>query len=239
MKEIGIYVHIPFCACKCYYCDFISFQSKEELIEKYVQTLKKEIDECEYTGFNIGTVYIGGGTPSIIDTKYIIEILNKIKEKFILSQNVEITIEVNPGTVTKEKLIKYKEIGINRLSIGLQSTENDILAKIGRIHTYEEFLETYNYAREVGFNNINIDLILALPWQDEKSVEKEIDKIIDLKPEHISTYSLIIEDGTKMKKMLDDGEINLLDDRVERKIYWKVKEKLEGSGKGINRKLLD
>ena len=230
MKEIGIYIHIPYCKKKCYYCDFISFPNKEETIQKYVETLKKEIDECTYSGFDIGTIYIGGGTPSLLDSKYISDIIYKIKEKFIVSQNAEITIEVNPGTVTEEKMRDYKKAGVNRLSIGLQSTDNEILNKIGRIHTYEEFLETYNMARNIGFNNINVDLMIALPEENEESIAIQLTEIINLKPEHISVYSLIVEDGTKLREMLDNKEIELPTDEQERKMYWKVKELLEENG---------
>ena len=230
MKEIGIYIHIPYCKKKCYYCDFISFPNKEETIEQYIETIKLEIDNCNFTGFNIGTIYIGGGTPSILDSKYIVEIIQKVKEKFIVSQNAEITIEVNPGTVTKEKLQDYRKAGVNRLSIGMQSTDNEILKKIGRIHTYEQFLETYNGAREVGFKNINVDLMLALPEENEGSIAMQITELINLKPEHISCYSLILEDETKMKEMVDTGEVTLPTDEEERKMYWKVKELLEENG---------
>ena len=227
MKEIGIYIHIPYCKSKCNYCDFISFADKEDTIKKYIETVLKEIDECNFSGFNIGTIYIGGGTPSFIDSKYIIKLVNKIKEKFIVSQNAEITIEINPGTITKEKLLDYKKAGINRISIGLQSTDNEILKKIGRIHTYEEFLENYELARSLGFNNINIDLMLALPEENEGSIAMQISEIINLQPEHISVYSLILEDNTPLKEMVESGNIVLPTDDEERKMYWKVKELLE------------
>lgn len=227
MKEIGIYIHIPYCKKKCKYCDFISFENKEETIEKYVTTLKKEIDECQYIGFNIKTIYIGGGTPSYIDANKISEIISKIREKFIVNQDAEITLEINPGTVSKEKLETYKKIRINRLSIGLQSTDNNILKQIGRIHTYEEFLNTYKMAREIGFNNINVDLIFALPGENEDSVAIQVSKIINLKPEHISVYSLILEDDTPLKRMVDNNEIELPTEDEERKMYWKINELLE------------
>lgn len=230
MKEIGIYVHIPYCKSKCYYCDFISFSKKEETIEKYVESIKKEIDECKLTGFNIKTIYIGGGTPSYIESKYILDIVAKIKEKFIVLQNAEITIEVNPGTVTKEKLQDYKKAGINRLSIGLQSTDNKTLKQIGRIHTYEEFLETYDLAREIGFKNINIDFIFALPNSDEWGTALQISEIINLKPEHISSYSLILEENTKLKELVESGEVELPSEDEERKMYWKMKNLLEENG---------
>ena len=230
MKEIGIYVHIPYCKRKCHYCDFISFANKEETVDEYIKVLEKEIDECKYSVFNIGTIYIGGGTTSSINEKYITEIVNKIREKFIVSQNAEITLEINPGTMTKEKLQEYKRAGINRLSIGLQSTDNEILKKIGRIHTYEEFRDTYNMARDVGFNNINVDLMFALPEEDEWSIAIQVSEIINLKPEHVSIYSLIVEENTKLKSMLDNKEIELPNDEEERKMYWKIKELLEENG---------
>ena len=230
MKEIGLYIHIPYCKRKCFYCDFISFSGKEDTIKKYVEAIKKDISDCKYTGFNIGTIYIGGGTPSFIDPQYISEIIAKVREKFIVTQNAEITIEVNPGTVTREKLMDYKKAGINRLSIGLQSTDNDTLKRIGRIHSYEDFVETYDMAREIGFDNINVDFMIALPGEDEWSVAIQISEIINLKPEHISCYSLILEDGTRLKEMVDSGEVELPTDEEERKMYWKMKELLEENG---------
>ena len=154
-KKIGIYVHIPFCKQKCYYCDFVSYCNKDNLIYDYVKAVKKEI-RLQNIQSQITTIYIGGGTPSYIDSQYIKEIIEEIKKKNV-TKRPEITIEVNPGTVTKEKLRDYKKCGINRLSIGLQSVQDDILKEIGRIHNYKQFLEVYKLAREVGFKNINID----------------------------------------------------------------------------------
>lgn len=151
MKELGIYIHIPFCAKKCAYCDFISFEKKEENIERYIESLKNEIIQCKELNsseLNIKTIYIGGGTPSYIDSKYIIEILDIIKEKCNLT-STEITIEMNPGTVTKDKLQDYYNAGVNRVSIGLQSTNNNLLKIIGRVHNFEQFINTYELAREV------------------------------------------------------------------------------------------
>lgn len=230
MKKVGIYVHIPYCKSKCKYCDFISFSGKEDTIKQYVETIKKEIEECKYNWFDVGTIYIGGGTPSFIDSKYITEIIQKLKEKFIVLQNAEITIEVNPGTITREKLQEYKKAGINRLSIGLQSTSNELLKKIGRIHTYEEFLDCYKMARDEGFKNINVDLIFALPDENEEEIEKEVKEIIELNPEHVSVYSLIIEEGTQLKEMVDNNEISLPTDEEERKMYWKIRDLLGANG---------
>lgn len=235
-KELGIYVHIPFCAKKCYYCDFISFPNKKEMIKDYIEALKKEIEYVRIDALNsienpeITTIYIGGGTPSFIASKYIVDIIKTIKENFVICKEAEITLEVNPGTVTKEKLQIYKKSGVNRLSIGLQSTNNNLLKQIGRIHTYEQFIDTYNLARGIGFKNINVDLMLALPNQTINVLEDNVQKVIDLKPEHISVYSLILEEGTKLYDLVKNKELNLLDDELEREMYWKVKKKLEQSG---------
>ncbi len=227
-KEIGVYVHIPFCKQKCYYCDFISYCNKDNLIEDYVKAVKKEI-RMQNIQSQITTVYIGGGTPSYIDSKYIVEIIDEIKKKN-LSKRPEITIEVNPGTVTKEKLKDYKKCGINRLSIGLQSAQDEILKEIGRIHNFEQFLETYQMARKVGFKNINVDLILGIPNQRIKDLKDSLEKTIELQPEHISVYSLIVEDGTPIANKIDKGELELPDEDTERNMYWYVKNTLELNG---------
>ena len=229
MKELGIYIHIPFCKSKCSYCDFTSFANKEKIIEKYIECLKKEIKNKESNNCIIDTIYIGGGTPSFIESKYIKEIVETIKSKFKIKQEAEITIEINPGTVNEEKLKGYKKTGINRISIGLQSTNNKILKQIGRIHTYEEFLNTYNLAKKVGFKNINVDLMLALPSQTLEELEDSVQKVIKLEPKHISVYSLIIEEGTKMQQLVDSKKIQLPSDELERKMYWNIKNNFKGN----------
>ena len=234
MEKLGIYVHIPFCKKKCKYCDFISFSCDEEIYTKYVEAL---INEIKNTSKNIissihevSTIYIGGGTPSLIDSKYIEEIIETIYQNIRVAGNAEITIEVNPGTVTSEKLETYKKLGINRLSIGLQTTDNELLSLIGRIHTYEEFLDTYNMAREIGFTNINVDLMLALPTQTEKMLVDSLLKVINLNPNHISLYSLILEEGTVLEKEIEEGKYKLVDEELERKMYHKTKNILEKNG---------
>lgn len=237
-KEIGLYVHIPFCKQKCYYCDFVSFAGQEQMEEKYVNALKKEIEKYALENkvmskhniepeFIIKTIYIGGGTPSYINEKYIVEIINTIRQNFKVKEEAEITIEANPGTVNLEKLATYKKCGINRLSIGLQAVQDTLLKKIGRIHTYSDFLDTYKNARNVGFANINVDLMINLPLQTVKDVEESVKEIIKLKPEHISVYSLIVEEETPISKMLENKEIKLASDEEERKMYWLVKNILE------------
>lgn len=231
MKELGIYVHIPFCKRKCNYCDFISFQNKNEIILRYIESLKKEIRQSikltNSKDYIVKTIYIGGGTPSFIESKYIIEILKEIREKYIVDENAEVTIEVNPGTVTEQKLRDYYNSGINRLSIGLQSDNDEILKTIGRIHTYSEFLDTYKLARKVGFKNINVDLMLGLPNQTIELLENTVNNVIKLEPEHISIYSLILEEGTKLERQITNGELNLPDENTERIMYHLVKEILK------------
>ena len=230
MEELGIYIHIPFCKKKCKYCDFISFSCYAEKENEYVDSLLKEIENHEYIEKEVSTIYIGGGTPSIIDSKNIIKILEKIKSRFNVKKDVEITIEINPGTINKEKLEDYKLAGINRLSIGLQSTNNDILNFIGRIHTYEEFEKNYNLAKEVGFTNINVDLMLALPNQSMDILIDSLLKVINLNPNHISLYSLILEEGTELEKRIESGEYKFCDEDLERKMYHKTKSILEKNG---------
>ena len=187
MKELGIYIHIPFCIKKCEYCDFISYCNKKEYVPQYINALKKEIKNNINKEYKITTIYIGGGTPSSIEENYIADIIETIKlnmneENLKDFENIEVTIEVNPGTVNKEKLQVYKKIGINRLSIGLQETHNELLKSIGRIHTYEEFINTYNLARKIGFNNINVDLMIALPNQTIQDIKENLEKITKLNP---------------------------------------------------------
>ena len=230
-NNFGIYIHIPFCKKKCNYCDFISFCNKDNLINRYIKSLKKEVQNFEFLNFNVTTIYIGGGTPSYINEKYIAEIMEILKEKLKNNktswEDIEITIEVNPGTITKEKLELYKKTGINRLSIGLQSTNNFLLKEIGRIHTFEEFLDTYNIAKKIGFDNINVDLMIALPKQRIEDIKESLEEIVKLQPNHISVYSLIVEEGTLIQKQINEGKLKLISDEEERRMYWYVKDFLE------------
>ena len=235
MKEIGIYIHIPFCIKKCEYCDFVSYCNKKEYVPQYINALKKEIKNNINKEYKITTIYIGGGTPSSIEENYIADIIETIKlnmndEDLKDFENIEVTIEVNPGTVNKEKLQVYKKIGINRLSIGLQETHNELLKSIGRIHTYEEFIKTYNLARKIGFNNINVDLMIALPNQTIQDIKENLEKITKLNPEHISVYSLILEEGTPFYNKYNENKIKLPDEELERNMYWYVKNTLENNG---------
>lgn len=234
--ELGVYVHIPFCVKKCNYCDFISYPNKFEMQEKYIKKLIEEIEDNKDLLKNneITTIYIGGGTPSSIKPELIKDILDKIYEIANIKnkENIEITIEANPGTVTKNNLQMYKNCGINRLSIGLQSANNKLLNEIGRIHNYEQFLNTYNWTVEVGFNNINVDLMLGLPNQTISDLKESLEKIINLKPtpKHISVYSLIVEEGTKIENKINSGELELPEEENERNQYKYTKNYLELNG---------
>jgi oxygen-independent coproporphyrinogen-3 oxidase len=234
--ELGIYVHIPFCVRKCDYCDFISYQDKFEYQEVYVKKVIEEIeDNKDLLGKNnVTTIYIGGGTPSSIKPELVKSILDKIYNvaKIQDKENIEITIEVNPGTVTKNNLQMYRNCGINRLSIGLQSANDGILKSIGRIHKFEHFLNTYSWAIEAGFRNINVDLMLGLPNQTILDLKESLEKILNLKsqPNHISVYSLIVEEGTQIEKKISLGKLELPDEEEERKQYHYVKNYLELNG---------
>lgn len=233
-NELGIYIHIPFCKRKCYYCDFVSFENSEEKVQKYIETIKKEIESYDFRNYDVTTIYIGGGTPSVIKSDNIVEILILLKQKIDRNhtkwEDIEITIEVNPGTVTEEKIQNYKLAGVNRLSIGLQSCKNELLKQIGRIHNYEEFLQTYKIAKSVGIKNVNIDLMIGLPNQTIQDIKETLENVIELQPQHISVYSLIVEENTKMEKMLDNKEVELPNEELERQMYWYVKNTLELKG---------
>lgn len=233
-KELGIYIHIPFCKSKCYYCDFVSYTNRGNEIENYIQEVISQMEQYDFSSYHVTTIYIGGGTPSFIDGKYIQQLLEKLKRK--LQNNpteftdIEITIEMNPGTINKEKLEQYKKAGINRISIGLQSTNDNLLKQIGRIHTYQEFLQAYQWVREVGFENVNIDCIIGLPNQTIQDIKKTLEEIQRLQPEHVSVYSLMVEEGTKIEKLMEEGILQLPSEELERNMYWYVKNTLELNG---------
>ena len=226
-ERLGIYIHIPFCKSKCIYCDFVSV-TNQTLIDKYFEYLLKEIEMYKevLNQFNVVTIYFGGGTPSLVDGLYIEKVVNKIKEYNELNKILEFTIEVNPGTINREKLEIYKRVGINRISIGLQSTNNNTLKMLGRIHDYDEFLESYNLIRGVGFDNISVDLMFGLPSQTIEMFESSIDKVIKLNPEHISAYSLKVEESTKLYKLIKKGVLEEPNEELDRKMYELLIDKL-------------
>lgn len=233
-EELGIYIHIPFCKSKCFYCDFASYSDKCNEIEDYIKEVIKEIGQYNLNNYNVTTIYIGGGTPSFIDAKYIEQLLTELKRKLTENktkwEDIEITIEINPGTITENKLKQYKKSGVNRISIGLQSTNDALLKQIGRIHNYQEFLEAYKLIKKTGFENINIDFMIGLPNQTIKDIKHTLEEIQRLDPNHVSIYSLIVEEGTKIEQLIDKGKLQLLDEEVERDMYWYVKNTLELNG---------
>lgn len=220
-KELELYIHIPFCVQKCKYCDFLSAPCKSELRGKYVESLCRKIRSYQELAkaYHVVSIFLGGGTPSVLEREQTKEIFSAIYDTFEVDKDAEITTELNPGTVTEEKLLVYREVGINRLSIGLQSVNNQELKLLGRIHTYEEFVNTYNLARRAGFKNINIDLISAIPGQTVESWAETLRAVAELKPEHISAYSLIIEEGTPFYEMYGEDKRGLPDEDSERQMY--------------------
>lgn len=197
-KELELYIHIPFCVQKCLYCDFLSMPVDETVRRHYVHKLIEEIKEKagNYSGYSIPSIFFGGGTPSILYGAQIAEMMEALQKHFYIEKDAEITIECNPGTLTEQKLLACKSSGINRISMGLQSAKNQELEKLGRIHSFEEFLHNYDLVRKMGFDNVNVDIMSALPGQTVSDWEYTLKEILKLRPEHISAYSLIIEEGT-------------------------------------------
>ncbi|MEG2788963.1 MAG: radical SAM family heme chaperone HemW [Romboutsia sp.] len=219
---LGLYIHIPFCVSKCNYCDFNSFKMDKIAKDNYLKDLKKEMElyskDLEKND-KITSIFLGGGTPSILTSNELKYIFENIKSNFNIKEDAEISIECNPGTLNKEKLITMKEIGINRLSIGLQAIQDYHLKSIGRIHTYYEFERNYKDALEIGFENINIDLMYALPNQTFDDWKESLEKIVDLDPSHISAYSLILEEGTKLYDMYERKEFEIIDEDTDIDMY--------------------
>lgn len=231
-KYVSLYVHIPFCAVKCKYCDFLSFDGESYgTMLRYVDSLCQEIKLYAPIAddYIVRSVFIGGGTPSILDESLIINIMAFIRKTFTLDRDAEITIEANPGTLRHQKLNGYKTAGINRISIGLQSADDDMLKKMGRLHNYDQFVASYNAARRAGFDNINIDVMSGLPGQTIHTFVDTLSKVIDYQPEHISVYSLSIEPGTPFA---NDPEIleSLPPDMIDRRMYEITKKLLAAHG---------
>lgn len=240
-KSLELYVHIPFCVRKCEYCDFLSAPAGADTQQEYVRNLLLEIEQkgVRCTDYEVTTIFFGGGTPSILKAGWIADILDAIHRNFKVRKDAEITIECNPGTLTFEKLSIYKSAGINRISVGLQSASDAELRELGRIHTYEDFLKSYDLIRKKGFSNVNIDLMAALPGQTLKSYEQTLRRVLTLKPEHISAYSLIIEEGTPFYEKYEADELlrekgekpqMLPSEETERLMYERTKELLLAHG---------
>lgn len=222
MKNISLYIHIPFCDQKCHYCDFPSFAGKGDLKDRYINALIKEINQ-NTKNYIIDTIFIGGGTPSSLSAEQLEKLLINVNN-FTFSDDVEFTIECNPGSITSQKLNVMKKYGVNRLSMGLQAVQNSLLKDIGRIHSYEVFKENFMLARECGFDNINVDLMFGLPRQKVSEWKESLEMILTLNPEHISAYSLIIEDGTRFSKLYEQNKLKLPNEDEERQMYHLAKD---------------
>lgn len=236
-ENIGIYIHIPFCMKKCFYCDFVSYENKENLIQEYIDTVCLEIlQNAEILSeYNISTIYFGGGTPSLIKAEYIEKILNTLK-LFVTNEKEikEITIEVNPNSASLDKLEKYYNLGINRLSIGLQSTHDKILRNIGRLHTFNDFKEVLKNANAVGFKNISVDLIYPLPGLNLSGFKETLNSVIKLKDEfnikHISVYNLEVHENTRLDFLLKEGFVSLCNEDEEYKMREELNKRLQDNG---------
>ncbi len=229
-RQLGIYIHIPFCVRKCDYCDFLSGPADDSVKAAYVEALKCEIAYMEgILNYQVETIFIGGGTPTAINAEFIAQLLDEVRKNFCVSPYAEITIECNPGTLTKEKADIYRNAGINRISLGLQSADDELLRLIGRIHTWEDFKNSFKLARAAGFENINVDIMSALPGQTLSGYVHGLEKVLGYSPEHISAYSLIQEEGTP----LGDNPSNyppVPDEDTEREMYYETLRLLEAYG---------
>ncbi len=242
MKSISIYIHIPFCVKKCQYCDFLSAPADSRAQEVYLRALKQEIREqaARYREYEVQTVFIGGGTPTAVPCENLCEVLKTVFTCYRVNPHAEISMEANPGTVTKEALLSYRKAGINRISIGLQSADDVELKLLGRIHTYRDFQQTYRWAQEAGFTNINLDIMSALPGQSVENYKKTLETVLSLKPQHISAYSLIVEEGTpfyekygqESEKLQATGEKqpDLPSEEEEREMYALTEKLLAAAG---------
>ena len=229
-KPLELYVHIPFCIRKCAYCDFVSGPGTKAMQKEYEEALLAEIDAAEETAEReVISVFFGGGTPSAVDAGMLARVMEKLRSKYVFSEDAEITLEANPGTLDAEKLKCYRKSGFNRISIGCQSVHEE-LKRLGRIHTFAEFQESFVLARDAGFANINVDLMSGLPEQSEEKWEESLRTIAELSPEHISAYSLIVEEGTPFARMAERGELQLPEEDTERAMYEETREILAKYG---------
>jgi len=234
MKTLELYFHIPFCVQKCLYCDFLSAPADEGTKRKYMEALLTETvgSAVQYQEYVVDSIFIGGGTPSTVAVEDMEHLLETVRGNYTVAEDVEITIEINPGTVDAEKLSRYRKAGINRLSIGMQSAKDEEMVRLGRIHTWQQFETAFRDARRVGFANINVDIMSALPGQSVESYEETLQKVLALEnpPEHISAYSLIVEEGTPFGEMYEKNLLQLPDEETDRFMYHRTRELLQGAG---------
>ena len=230
IKPIGLYIHIPFCARKCSYCDFASFAGREADMERYVDALLAEMEGRSNPLYQVSTLFIGGGTPSILPPHLMERLLKATRQHFTFSQDAECTCECNPGTLTPAFLDILMEYGINRLSLGAQASQKELLNTLGRIHTWQHVVDAVEMARAAGFSNINLDLMLGLPGQSVTHVRQTLEQALALSPTHLSCYGLIVEEGTRMQKMVEEGHWQLPDEGTERQMYELCREMLQQHG---------
>lgn len=230
MKDLNIYFHIPYCKAKCRFCSFYVIPGRKSRLEEYFKTLQKEIVDYkqELQNYNIKTIYVGGGTPSLVDSPYVVEVINTIKNNFNIDSSCEISIETNPETVTPEKMEDYLSVGVNRISIGLQSTDDQILKFMGRLYTFDEFKERYEIVKNSAISNINLDLIFGIPGLTMELWQQTLEKTIELEPKHISTYSLEIDPDSIFGYLEKRGRFKRMDDNLDRKMY-KLSKKILGN----------
>lgn len=227
--KTGLYIHIPFCAKKCNYCDFCSFSNVGESVRsKYIEKLCQEIDSYKAKNVIVDTIFFGGGTPTLLTAKEFANIVDHIKEAFLIDDNVEFTVEANPGTTDRQKLVDFVKCGVNRFSIGLQSIHEKELKKLGRIHDFGEFKQTYLDLKSIGIDNVNIDLMYGIPYQTLESFEKTLDVVLNLIPEHLSVYGLILEEGTPFYSEQDT--LDLPGEDLECDMYFLAAKKLAEKG---------
>lgn len=235
MSKISVYLHIPFCQKRCNYCDFNTYSGLSDLYQAYCEAMSREISEYAHSHYDntkeiVHTIYFGGGTPSILPISLINIVLKSVKDNFKTSDNCEITLEANPGTLTYEKLEGLFNIGINRISLGVQSADNTELKLLGRIHSFFEVEDVVRMAREVGFANLNFDLIYGLPGQTIESWLATLDRSLEFSPEHLSIYSLTVEEGTGLKAQIDRGELSEIDPDIAADMYEESRKILDQEG---------
>jgi oxygen-independent coproporphyrinogen-3 oxidase len=232
-ESLGLYIHIPFCRSKCIYCDFSSYSGQEEHIASYLQAIIGELTSRAAKlskDYSVDTVYVGGGTPGYMQGFFIEALARAIKRNFSLEENIEITMETNPENRSEEKFSQYSQWGINRLSIGFQSLNDDVLTTLGRIHTSEEALQAFGMARKTGFSNISIDMIIGLPGHTMDSLHQEIEKVITLKPEHISLYLIELDKKTPLVRYLKEGKVSVPDEAIMVQLYERAADVLMDQG---------
>ena len=232
MKKLALYIHVPFCVQKCLYCDFLSMPASQAVQQQYVSVLLQELSYWQQKtadAYRLETVFLGGGTPTVLQPALLYQIGEAVRQ-FSMADSVEYTIEANPGTLTAEQVSVMRQMGVNRVSLGLQSAQPGELQALGRIHTYEDFIHSYDLLRKSGFSNINVDLMADIPEQTMDSYADTLDRILQLSPEHISAYSLIVEEGTPYYEMQEQGKLQIPPEETDRQMYAWTKERLADGG---------